>query len=68
MTDEERTAYQAFYDEALSAPMDYVVHDTNASYDDALREAAADGGWAFYGMWWRVSLSCSPPRRGTATT
>lgn len=46
--------YQVFFDEALDAPMDYVIHDTNASFDDKLRIAAADGGWAFYGMWWRL--------------
>lgn len=54
MTDEEQAAYQAFYEQALDAPMDYIIHDTNASFDDALREAAADCGWGFYGMWWRL--------------
>lgn len=54
MTEEESAVYQSYYEEALSAPMDYVVHDTNASFDDKLREAAADGGWEFYGRWWRL--------------
>lgn len=53
-SEEERGMWQQFYDEAVRLPMDYVMHDTDASYDDKLREAAADGGWAFYGMWWRL--------------
>lgn len=51
---EESVVWQQFYEEACRLPMDYVVHDTDASYDDKLREAAADGGWEFYGKWWRL--------------
>lgn len=54
MDDKELQMYQTFYDEALATPMDFIIHDCNASYDDKLREAAADGGWGFYGMWWRL--------------
>ena len=60
LTSEEREAYESALTAHMMKPLDYVRHDANARFDEALRRAVAEHGMGFYGGWWvLVELLCS---------
>lgn len=52
LTPTEQQQFDDAHQEFMSKPLDYVRHDSNARYDDALRRATSRYGMAFYGSWW----------------
>lgn len=45
-------AYEGFFERALSEPMRYLKHESNAHDDDELYRMVHDNGMAYYGWYW----------------
>lgn len=49
---ERDDAYNEFKAKALTEPLDWFKHDTNARVDEKVRYMIAERGLEWYGLWW----------------